>query len=104
MNKSSLSHIQLLTVTNLLQMHEDVLRLMCTLMVQVVARVDNDPNSLRSRLSDYAQQISARYSGNKISASAKTAATFFCLRDLIIFFDQYADKKYQLALEVILCF
>uniref|UniRef100_A0A1B6IGV5 Nuclear pore protein n=2 Tax=Homalodisca liturata TaxID=320908 RepID=A0A1B6IGV5_9HEMI len=74
---------------------------MSTLMVQLVARVDNEPSSLRSRLSDYAQQVSARYSGIKLKASAKTAATFFCLRDLLIFFDQYAEKQYQLALDTI---
>ncbi|XP_054284847.1 nuclear pore complex protein Nup93-like [Macrosteles quadrilineatus] len=86
---------------DLIGMHEEVLRLMSTLMVQLVARVDNEPSSLRSRLSEFAQQLSARYSGIKLKASAKTTATFFCLRDLLIFFDQYAEKKYQLALDTI---
>lgn len=73
---------------------------MSTLMVQLVAKVDSDPTSLRARISDYAQQISTRYVGIPIAASSKTSATFFCLRDLLVFFDQYAEKKYTLALEV----
>lgn len=81
-------------------MHESVFSLMCTLLSQVVARVDAEPGSLRTRLSVYAQELSQRTSGIQHNCQTSTIATFYTLRDLLIFFDQYAQEQHRLAMDV----
>lgn len=74
---------------------------MNTLMCQVVHRVGaENTNSLRSRLSILADDIGARYGGQRINALPETVATFHLFRDLYMFFDYYYEKKHNLALEV----
>ncbi|RZF45349.1 hypothetical protein LSTR_LSTR002792 [Laodelphax striatellus] len=90
-----------ITLYDLAGVHEKVLSLMSTLLCQVVAKPDNEPGSLRSRLSMYAENISERYSGIQLNCSAETAATFYTLRDLIVFFNQFSNQQYHLALETI---
>jgi nuclear pore complex protein Nup93 len=82
-----------------LQNHEKVLGLMTSMLSQVVHQV-NRPGSLRSRLQELADNISSRYRGQQINSSPDTASTFFLLRDLLTFFDQYHAQEYHQALEV----
>jgi nuclear pore complex protein Nup93 len=83
-----------------LQNHEKVLGLMTSMMSQVVHQV-NRPGSLRSRLQELADIITSQYRGQQINGSPDTASTFFLLRDLLVFFDQYHAREYHQALEVI---
>lgn len=82
-------------------MHESVFSLMSTLLSQVVARIDSEPGSLRTRLSVYAQELSQRTIGIQHNCQTSTIATFFTLRDLLIFFDLYAQNQHQMALDTI---
>lgn len=83
---------------------------MSTMLCQVVSRIDNEPNSLRSRLAAYADNITNRYSGIQLKCEQGTQATFYTLRDLLKFFDYYGQKLYPEALGVsyirleLLCF
>ncbi|KDR10998.1 nuclear pore complex protein Nup93-like [Zootermopsis nevadensis] len=80
--------------------HEKVLGLMTSMLSQVVHQV-NRPGSLRSRLQELADNITSRYRGQQINSSPDIASTFFLLRDLLIFFDQYHAQEYHQALETI---
>ncbi|XP_069674985.1 nuclear pore complex protein Nup93-like [Periplaneta americana] len=80
--------------------HEKVLSLMTSMLSQVVHQI-NRPGSLRSRLQELANNITNRYRGQQINCSPDTASTFFLLRDLLIFFDQYHAQEYVPALETI---
>lgn len=85
---------------NLAGNHEKVLALMTSMMSQVVHQV-NRPGSLRSRLQELAEIITSQYRGQQINSSPDTASTFFLLRDLLVFFDQYHAQEYHQALETI---
>ncbi|PSN56287.1 Nuclear pore complex protein Nup93 [Blattella germanica] len=78
--------------------HEKVLSLMTAMLSQVVHQVTR-PGSLRARLQELAESITARYRGQQISSSPETASTFFLLRDLLNFFDQFHAQEYPQALE-----
>ncbi|XP_043287801.1 nuclear pore complex protein Nup93-like [Venturia canescens] len=80
--------------------HDKVLSLMCMLLAQVVSQRDS-PGSLRSRLQTSAAEISLRYQGIAIQASAELVAAFYTLRDLMVFFDQFHNEQYQSALNTI---
>ncbi|KAJ9586210.1 hypothetical protein L9F63_020150, partial [Diploptera punctata] len=80
--------------------HEKVLGLMTTMLSQVVHQV-NAPGSLRSRLQELADNIIMRYRGQQINSSPDTASSFFLLRELLTFYNQYHAKEYQQALETI---
>nr|CAD7428199.1 unnamed protein product [Timema monikensis] len=84
----------------LYQNHQKVLSLLVMLLSQVVHHPPK-PGSLRSRLQEYSQVLSERYSGQPLSCSMETHSTFLVLRDLLNFFDLYHLKDYQHALEVI---
>ena len=86
-------------ITCFSQNHEKVLALMTSMMSQVVHQV-NHPGSLRSRLQELAEIITSQYRGQQINSSPDTASTFFLLRDLLVFFDQYHAQEYHQALEV----
>jgi len=86
-------------ITCFSQNHEKVLALMTSMMSQVVHQV-NRPGSLRSRLQELAEIITSQYRGQQINSSPDTASTFFLLRDLLVFFDQYHAQEYHQALEV----
>ncbi|XP_058792839.1 nuclear pore complex protein Nup93-like [Phymastichus coffea] len=80
--------------------HEKVLNLMCVLLAQIVSQ-KNTSGSLRSRLQTVATEISLRYQGLPIQASAESVAAFYTLRDLMVFFDQFHNDQYQNALRTI---
>lgn len=61
----------------------------------------NKKGSLRERLQLKAIEFSNRYAGTDLNCDAKVWATFITLRDLVKFFDEYHEKKYQLALETL---
>nr|CAD7265122.1 unnamed protein product [Timema shepardi] len=79
--------------------HQKVLSLLVMLLSQVVHHPPK-PGSLRSRLQEYSEVLSERYSGQPLSCSMETHSTFLVLRDLLNFFDLYHLKDYQHALEV----
>ncbi|XP_066595874.1 nuclear pore complex protein Nup93-like [Prorops nasuta] len=89
-----------ITMYDLADNHEKVLNLMCTLLAQVVSQ-KSTPGSLRARLQVTANEISLRYQGTAIKATAETAAAFYTLRDLMVFFDRYHNDQYQSALRTI---
>lgn len=73
---------------------------MNTLLTQVVTQVSKE-GSLRARLQKLAHEITTRYGGSEITASAETAATFYILKDLLVFFDQFHAEHHSQALEVV---
>lgn len=106
--------------------HEKVLSLMCTLLTQVVSQ-RGPPGSLRARLQVAAMDISARYNLHDyndhanifkfkllfisivnlfrykdiaIQAPSEVVCSFYTLRDLMVFFDQFHNEQYQSALRV----
>lgn len=56
--------------------------------------------SLRDRLYTKALEYSRRYADTPHTDSNRRA-TFLTLRDLVKFFDEYHEQKYQLALETL---
>ncbi|KAI4486446.1 hypothetical protein M0804_005816 [Polistes exclamans] len=80
--------------------HEKVFSLMCTLLAQVVSE-RGIPGSLRTRLQATANDIASRYHGIAIQAPAELVASFYTLRHLMVFFDQYHNDQYQSALRTI---
>ncbi|KAL6261107.1 hypothetical protein P5V15_008637 [Pogonomyrmex californicus] len=80
--------------------HEKVLSLMCTLLTQVVSQ-RGPPGSLRARLQATAMNISARYKDIAIQAPSEVVSSFYTLRDLMVFFDQFYNEQYQSALRTI---
>lgn len=76
---------------------------MLTILVSLLGQVVSQPSiagSLRSRLNEICREISRRYLGEEFKCSAKVAASFAVLRNLLYFFDQYHNKEYQQALKV----
>lgn len=57
--------------------------------------------SLRERLYYKALEVSDRYAGTDSQCDAKVRATFTTLRELVKFFNEYHNQKYQLALETL---
>ncbi|XP_012265471.2 nuclear pore complex protein Nup93-like [Athalia rosae] len=88
------------TMYDLAGNHERVLSLMCSLLAQVVSQ-QGSPGSLRSRLQATANDLSLRYEGTTIQASSESIATFYTLRDLMVFFDQFHSSQHQNALRTI---
>ncbi|KAL2718929.1 nuclear pore complex protein Nup93-like [Vespula squamosa] len=88
------------TMYDLAGTHEKVLSLMCTLLAQVVSQ-KGTPGSLRSRLQTTANDISSRYQGIAIQAPAELVSSFYTLRHLMVFFDQYYNDQCQSALRTI---
>lgn len=109
--------------------HEKVLSLMCTLLTQVVSQ-RGPPGSLRARLQVTAMDISTRYNLRvllvtqispslslsfmsitnlfrykdiAIQAPSEVVSSFYTLRDLMVFFDQFHNEQYQSALRVSTC-
>ncbi|KAL7302140.1 hypothetical protein TKK_0005363 [Trichogramma kaykai] len=80
--------------------HEKVLSLICVLLAQIVSQ-RTSPGSLRSRLQVLSADISSRYQGLPIQAPAELVASFYTLRDLMVFFDQFHNEQYQNALRTI---
>lgn len=80
--------------------HEKVLTLMSSLLGQVVHK-PKKADSLRNRLQEKAYNITNRLMGQQFSCSSETASTFFVLRDLLGFFDQYHAQEYQQALQTV---
>lgn len=61
----------------------------------------NKKGSLRERLYFKALEITDRYAGTNSQCDAKVRATFTTLRELVKFFDEYHEQKYQLGLETL---
>ncbi|KAI4502766.1 hypothetical protein M0802_001810 [Mischocyttarus mexicanus] len=89
-----------ITMYDIAGTHEKVLSLMCTLLAQVVSE-RGTPGSLRTRLQATANDITSRYQNISIQASAELLASFYTLRNLMVFFDQYYNEQYQSALRTI---
>lgn len=78
--------------------YEQALRYTSILLSQVVHQ-PNKKGSLRERLQIIANEFTDRYDG--IQCDVQTISTFTTLRNLVLFFDQYHEKDYQLALETL---
>lgn len=57
--------------------------------------------SLRERLYMKALEFSERYADAELHCDSNIRATFSTLRDLVKFFDEYHEQKYQPALETL---
>ncbi|EZA58757.1 hypothetical protein DMN91_008762 [Ooceraea biroi] len=80
--------------------HDKVLTLMCTLLTQVVSQ-KGSPDSRRTRLQATAMDISTRYKDIAIQAPSEVVSSFYTLRNLMVFFDQFHNEQYQSALRTI---
>lgn len=56
---------------------------------------------MRERLYIKALEFSERYADAELHCDSKIRATFSTLRDLVKFFDEYHEQKYQSALETL---
>uniref|UniRef100_A0A6B2EA94 Nuclear pore protein n=1 Tax=Phlebotomus kandelakii TaxID=1109342 RepID=A0A6B2EA94_9DIPT len=85
---------------DLAENHEQVLNYTSVLLSQVV----NQPGkrgSLRERIQLVARDIKERYVIDEIKCDPKTVSTFIILFDLLKFFDEFHEKKHQMALETL---
>lgn len=92
-----LTELFLLFYIYFFQIEEQCLRYISILLSQVVHQ-SNKKGSLRERLHLMALEFSERYAGTDLHCDSKIRATFTTLRDLVKFFDEYHEQKYQLAL------
>lgn len=81
----------------LFQIEEQCLRYLSILLSQVVHQ-SNKKGSLRERLHLKALEFTERFAGTDMQCDTKIRATFNILRDLVKFFDEYHEQKYQQAL------
>lgn len=86
-------------VNNFEQNEQQCLHYLSVLLSPVVHQVSKK-GSLRERLYVKALEYSKRYSDTP-HCDSHTRATFSTLRDLVKFFDEYHEQKYQLALETL---
>lgn len=56
---------------------------------------------MRERTYMKALEFSERYADAELLCDSNIRATFFTLRDLVKFFDEYHEQKFQLALETL---
>lgn len=87
-------------VYNIINNQEEVLRLFCTLLPQIV-HLQTTEGSLRQQLSHKAFEYAAHYSKIGYNCSQSTVSTFLLLKDLLKFFDEYHTKQYQMALQTL---
>lgn len=73
---------------------------MSILLSQVVHQTSKK-GSLRERLYQKANEFSKRYANTELLCDSNIRATFSTLRDLVKFFDEYHEQKYQAALETL---
>ncbi|XP_031627562.1 nuclear pore complex protein Nup93-1-like [Contarinia nasturtii] len=78
---------------------EQCLRYLSILLSPVVHQTGKK-GSLRDRLYLKSLEFSERYA-DVLNCDSNIRATFFTLRDLVKFFDEYHEQKYQLALETL---
>lgn len=57
--------------------------------------------SLRERLFTKSIEYSKRYADTELHCDSNIRATFFTLRDLVVFFDAYHEQKFDVALETL---
>lgn len=79
---------------------EQAFRYLSMLLSQVVHH-PSKKGSLRERLQILSLEFSERYEGILIDFDTQTFSTFTTLRDLVVFFDLYHEKKFQSALETL---
>lgn len=82
------------------QIEEQCLRYLSILLSPVVHQTVKK-GSLRERLYLKALEFTERYADAEFHCDSNIRATFFALRDLVKFFDEYHEQKYQLALETL---
>lgn len=82
------------------QIEEQCLRYLSILLSQVVHQT-NKKGSLRERVYLKALEFTERYTGADINCDSKIRATFNTLRDLVQFFNDYNEQKYQSALNIL---
>ncbi|GAB0099912.1 Nuclear pore protein [Sergentomyia squamirostris] len=85
---------------DLAENHEQVLNYTSVMLSQVVTQPGHR-GSLRERVQLVARDIKERYDIDEIKCDPKTISTFVILYDLLKFFDEFHEKKYQIALETL---
>lgn len=76
------------------------MRYMSILMSPVVHQTGKK-GSLRERLFTKSIEYSKRYADTELHCDSNIRATFFTLRDLVVFFDAYHEQKFDVALETL---
>ncbi|XP_072390532.1 nuclear pore complex protein Nup93-1 [Diabrotica undecimpunctata] len=75
---------------------EEVLKLNCSILSRTV-HLENEPNSLRSRIAEKATNFANRFLREGYKTSPTIVNSFIKLKELITFFNQYHDKNYPQA-------
>lgn len=70
-------------------------------MLSPVVHQISKKGSLRERLYAKALEYSERYADTESHCDSNIRATFQALRDLVKFFDEYHEQKFQLAMETL---
>lgn len=72
-----------------------------SILLSPVVHQPGKKGSLRERLYMKALEFSERYADAELHCDSNIRATFSTLRDLVKFFDEYHEQKYQLGLETL---
>ncbi|KAJ8985829.1 hypothetical protein NQ317_012070 [Molorchus minor] len=79
---------------------EEVLNILCGMLSRVV-HLENEPDSLRTRLQERAIVFAERFSREGYKTSPNLVNSFLKLKDLLSFFDQYHAKQYPQSLKTL---
>ncbi|XP_063705344.1 nuclear pore complex protein Nup93-1-like [Culicoides brevitarsis] len=88
------------TLYDLAQNIEKAVLYISILLSQVVHH-EKKSGSLKTRVTLKADELIIRYSSEKLTVDSKLIKTFDTLRQLGIFFDQYYEKNYESAIEIL---
>lgn len=72
-----------------------------SILLSPVVHQTGKKGSLRDRLYTKAVEFTKRYADTELHCDTNIRATFFTLRDLVVFFDAYHEQKYEVALETL---
>lgn len=72
-----------------------------SILMSPVVHQTGKKGSLRERLFTKSIEYSKRYADTELHCDSNIRATFFTLRDLVVFFDAYHEQKFDMALETL---
>lgn len=72
-----------------------------SILLSQVVHQPNKQGTTRERVQVLAKELFDRYSSDDVQCDAKIVATFTLLCELMLFFDFYHERKFQLALETL---
>lgn len=79
---------------------EQALKLLCTMLAQVV-HLQNEFGSLRDRLEFLSEAMHNRYASEGFTCPQKIVDSFQYLKKLLVFFNNYHCKQYNVALKIL---